>query len=214
MDYTVWKFTGGPVATNGFLIGDPLTKDAILFDAPKDIAIPLIAEVRRAGYRLTGLINSHGHWDHIADNAPVQDGSQSPIACHPDDEYRLANPTAGGSFMLPFEIVPTTPARRLNEGDGVQVGRLAFRVLHTPGHTEGSMCLYEPSQGILLSGDTLFAGTHGRTDFPGGDQRWIEKSLLRLADDIPADTRILPGHGPETMMGHEVGWIREMYARR
>jgi hydroxyacylglutathione hydrolase len=100
----------------------------------------------------------------------------------------------------------------LREGEQVRIGDLVLDVLHTPGHTEGSVCLYEERLGLLLSGDTLFAGAFGRVDFPGGDEGQMIASLGRLAREIPAGVRVLPGHGAETTIGREVPWIERVVA--
>jgi glyoxylase-like metal-dependent hydrolase (beta-lactamase superfamily II) len=106
----------------------------------------------------------------------------------------------------PFEIVPSVPAVELAEGGLIRFGELRLRVLHTPGHTEGSVCLHAEDDGLLFSGDTLFAGGWGRTDLPGGDEDLMVESLVRLAGyDDPL--QVLPGHGPSTTIGRERPWL-------
>jgi glyoxylase-like metal-dependent hydrolase (beta-lactamase superfamily II) len=100
--------------------------------------------------------------------------------------------------------------RDLREGDQVRVGDLTFDVLHTPGHSEGSVCLYEERAGLLLAGDVLFAGSYGRTDLPGGDDELMVASLARLAHDLPDEVRVLPGHGTETTIGRERPWMERI----
>ena len=100
--------------------------------------------------------------------------------------------------------------RELPEGDALAIGQLSFRVLHAPGHSEGSVCLYEADRGLLLSGDVLFRGSYGRTDLPGGDDVQMVTSLTRLYHEIPRDVRVLPGHGPETTIGHEARWLERL----
>ena len=92
----------------------------------------------------------------------------------------------------------------------MSIGALRFRVLHTPGHTEGSVCLYEADLGLLLAGDGLFRGSYGRTDLPGGNDEQMVASLIRLLRDIPANTRVLPGHGGETTIGREASWLERV----
>jgi glyoxylase-like metal-dependent hydrolase (beta-lactamase superfamily II) len=174
----------------------------------------LPAEAERRGLRIVALVNTHGHFDHIADNRALLDAAGAPppdLLAHPLEASRLAHPQA--LFPLPFAIPPTIPDRLVGEGDTVRVGRWTFTVLHTPGHSEGSICLFEPDAGLLFSGDTLFAGTHGRTDFPGGDAAGMNASLARLAA-LPASTRVLPGHGPATTIERERAWIRRPGAGR
>jgi glyoxylase-like metal-dependent hydrolase (beta-lactamase superfamily II) len=163
--------------------------------------------VAENGLRLHVIGNSHGHVDHIYDNAPLKRASGAPLAIHPDDAYRLDGRNSYG-----FAVEPSTPDRDLREGEQLRVGNLVFDVLHTPGHTEGSVCLYEERHALLLSGDVLFAGSYGRTDLPGGSDADMVASLARLARDLPDGVRVLPGHGPETTIGQERPWLERIAA--
>jgi glyoxylase-like metal-dependent hydrolase (beta-lactamase superfamily II) len=131
--------------------------------------------------------------------------SGAPLAIHPDDAYRL-----DGRNNYGFELAAVTATRDLREGEQVRIGDLVFDVLHTPGHTEGSVCLYEERRGLLLSGDVLFAGSYGRTDLAGGDDEQMVASLARLARDIPPAVRVLPGHGAETTIERELPWMQRI----
>jgi glyoxylase-like metal-dependent hydrolase (beta-lactamase superfamily II) len=133
--------------------------------------------------------------------------TDAPLAIHPDDAYRLAGDNSYG-----FELEAVTPTRDLVEGEQIRIGDLVFDVLHTPGHTEGSVCLYEERLGLLLSGDVLFAGSYGRTDLPGGNDEQMVASLARLARKIPAAVRVLPGHGAETTIERELPWLQRIAA--
>ena len=168
-------------------------------------AAPLMERAAGNGLRLHLIANSHGHIDHIFDNAPLMDASGAPLAIHPDDAYRL-----DGRNNYGFELQPVSATRDLVEGEQVRIGDLVFDVLHTPGHSEGSVCLYEERQTLLLAGDVLFAGTYGRTDLPGGNDEQMAASLARLAREVPAVVRVLPGHGPETTIGRELSWLRRI----
>ena len=127
-------------------------------------AAPLMDRVADNGLRLHVIANSHGHIDHIFDNGPLMRASGAPLAIHPDDAYRL-----DGRNNYGFEIERSVATRDLNEGEQLRIGDLVFDILHTPGHSEGSVCLYEERLGLMLSGDVLFAGSYGRTDLPGGN---------------------------------------------
>jgi glyoxylase-like metal-dependent hydrolase (beta-lactamase superfamily II) len=107
-------------------------------------------------------------------------------------------------------VEAVTATRQLTEAEQVRIGDLVFDVLHTPGHTEGSVCLYEERLGLLLSGDVLFAGSYGRTDLPGGNEEQQVASLARLARDIPPSVRVLPGHGLETTIERELPWMERI----
>jgi len=197
----------GPWQTNAYLVWDGRSPDALVLDPGMGAAQPLIARVAANGLRLHLIANSHGHIDHIFDNAPLMRATDAPLAIHPDDAYRLT-----GDNNYGFEIEAVTATRDLREGEQVRIGDLVFDVLHLPGHTEGSVCLYEERRGLLLSGDVLFAGSYGRTDLPGGNDEQMVASLARLAREIPPGVRVLPGHGPETTIERELGWLQRIAA--
>ena len=195
----------GPWQTNAYLVWDGRSADALVIDPGMGAAQPLLDRVAANGLNLHLIANSHGHIDHIFDNAPLIDGSGAPLAIHPDDAYRL-----DGRNEYGFEIGASRASRNLVEGEQIRIGDLVFDVLHTPGHTEGSVCLYEEQRGLLLSGDVLFAGSYGRTDLPGGEDAAMVTSLRRLATDLPGGVRVLPGHGPETTIERELPWMRRI----
>jgi glyoxylase-like metal-dependent hydrolase (beta-lactamase superfamily II) len=149
------------------------------------------------------IVSTHGHWDHIGDNAAVADHTGAEIAVHPLDRERLTNPQP---IWAPFEIPPSVPAVELAEGGEIRFGEIRLSVLHTPGHTEGSVCLLAPDDNLLYSGDTLFAGGWGRVDLPGGDAAQMADSIARLAT-LEDPIRVLPGHGPATTIGRERSWM-------
>jgi glyoxylase-like metal-dependent hydrolase (beta-lactamase superfamily II) len=195
----------GPWQTNAYLVWDGRSVDALVLDPGMGAAEPLVERVAANGLRVHLIANSHGHIDHIFDDAPLMRASGAPLAIHPDDAYRLSGRNSYG-----FEIEVVTPTHDLREGEQVRIGDLVLDVLHTPGHTEGSVCLYEESRGLLLSGDVLFAGSYGRTDLPGGDDEAMVASLARLSRIIPDGVRVLPGHGPETRIETERPWMRRI----
>lgn len=197
----------GPWQTNAYLVWDGRSSDALILDPGMGAAAPLMDRVRVNGLRLHVIGNSHGHVDHIFDNAALKHDSGAPLAIHPDDAYRLDGRNSYG-----FEVEPSTADRELREGEQLRIGDLVFDVLHTPGHTEGSVCLYEERHGLLLSGDVVFAGSFGRTDLPGGSDEAMVASLGRLARDLPPSTRVLPGHGQETTIGREQAWMERIAA--
>jgi Zn-dependent hydrolases, including glyoxylases len=195
----------GPWQTNAYLVWDGRSPDALVLDPGMGAADPLMEWVAANGLRLHLVANSHGHIDHIFDNAPLMRASGAPLAIHPLDAYRLE-----GDNNYGFSIEPAVASQELNEGDQLRIGDLVFDVLHTPGHTEGSVCLYEERHALLLSGDVLFAGTYGRTDLPGGDDAAMVASLTRLAGQLPPVVRVLPGHGPETTLDRELPWMQRI----
>ena len=195
----------GPWQTNAYLVWDGRSTDALVLDPGMGAAEPLIQQVAAKGLRLHLIANSHGHIDHIFDNGPLMRASGAPLAIHPDDAYRL-----DGRNNYGFEVEPSTATQDLLEGQQLRIGDLVFDILHTPGHSEGSVCLYEERRSLLLSGDVLFAGSYGRTDLPGGNDEQMVASLARLARQIPPAVRVLPGHGGETTLGRELPWLQRI----
>ena len=193
----------GPVATNVYVLADPRTGEAIAIDT----ATPSLAWIRTSledrGWVLKLIVTTHGHWDHIGDNAAVAAHTGAGIAVHSADRQRLLAPAAP---YAPFEIVPSVPAVELAEGGEIRFGALRLRVLHTPGHTEGSVCLLAADEGILFTGDTLFNGGWGRVDLPGGSSEAMVTSIARLTE-LEDPVRVRPGHGPATTIGRERIWM-------
>jgi glyoxylase-like metal-dependent hydrolase (beta-lactamase superfamily II) len=193
----------GPVATNVHILADARSREAIAIDT----AIPSLAwiadELAARDWTLKLIVSTHGHWDHIGDNSAVAAHTGAGIAVHPLDRERLTNPQP---IYAPFEIPPSVPAVELAEGGVVRFGEVRLRVLHTPGHTEGSVCLLSEDEGILFSGDTLFAAGWGRVDLPGGDADAMVDSLIRLAG-LEDHIGVFPGHGRATTIGAERAWL-------
>ena len=193
----------GPVATNVHVLADPRSREAIAIDTATP-SLAWIADVLVArDWTLKLIVSTHGHWDHIGDNAAVATKTGAEIAVHPLDRDRLTDPQP---LWAPFEIVPSVPAVELAEGGVVRFGEIRLRVLHTPGHTAGSVCLVAEDDGILYSGDTLFAGGWGRVDLPGGDPAAMVSSLGRLLD-LEDRIGVMPGHGAATTIGRERAWL-------
>ncbi len=182
----------GPIATNVHVLADPRSREAIAIDT----AIPSLAwiadELAARDWTLKLIVSTHGHWDHIGDNAAVAEHTGADIAVHPLDRERLTDPQP---LFAPFEIPPSVPAVELAEGGLIRFGELRLRVLHTPGHTEGSVCLLAEDDGLLYSGDTLFAGGWGRVDLPGGDADG-DGRVARPAHRTRGPDRRLPGPRP------------------
>jgi glyoxylase-like metal-dependent hydrolase (beta-lactamase superfamily II) len=193
----------GPVATNVHVLADPRSREAIAIDT----AIPSLAWIRdelaARSWTLKLIVSTHGHWDHIGDNAAVAAETGAEIAVHPLDRDRLEDPQP---LAAPFEIPPSVPAVELAEGGEIRFGEIRLRVLHTPGHTAGSVCLLSADDGLLFSGDTLFAGGWGRVDLPGGSPEEMAASITRLTD-LEDRLGVLPGHGPATTIGRERAWM-------
>lgn len=193
----------GPLATNVHVLADPATREAMAIDTATPSLAWIGDELAARGWTLKLIVSSHGHWDHIGDNAAVSEATGAAIAVHPLDRPLLEEPVP---LFAPFEIPPSVPAVELAEGDIVRFGEIRLRVLHTPGHTEGSVCLLDTDNGLLFSGDTLFAGGWGRVDLPGGSAEAMTISLARLCE-LEDRLTVLPGHGPQTTIGRERAWL-------
>ena len=193
----------GPIATNVHVLADPRSREAIAIDTATPSLAWISDELAERGWTLKLIVSTHGHWDHIGDNAAVAAHTGADIAVHPLDRDRLEHPEP---LWAPFEIPPSVPAVELAEGGQIRFGELRLTVLHTPGHTEGSVCLLATDDGVLLSGDTLFAGGWGRVDLPGGDPAAMVESLGRLTT-LEDPIAVLPGHGRATTIGRERAWL-------
>ncbi len=193
----------GPIATNVHIVADERSREAIAVDT----AIPsldwIAEELAARGWTLKLIVSTHGHWDHIGDNAAVARHTGAEIAVHAADRDRLVHPVP---LNAPFDIPPSVPAVELAEGGVIRFGSVRLEVLHTPGHTEGSVCLLLPDEATLLSGDTLFAGGWGRVDLPGGSAEAMAASIERLAG-LGDDIGVLPGHGATTTIRRERPWM-------
>jgi len=193
----------GPIATNVHVLADPSSREAIAIDTATPSLAWIADELAAREWTLRLIVSTHGHWDHIGDNAAVATHTGADIAVHPLDRDRLTDPRP---LYAPFDIPPSVPAVDLAEGGEIRFGMLRLRVWHTPGHTEGSVCLLEVDDGLLFSGDTLFAGGWGRVDLPGGDPAAMVESIGRLTG-LEDGVRVLPGHGPATVIGRERPWM-------
>jgi hydroxyacylglutathione hydrolase len=193
----------GPIGTNVHVLADDRSREAIAIDTATPCLAWIAEELAARDWTLKLIVSTHGHWDHIGDNAAVAEHTGAQVAVHPLDAYRLTDPQP---LYAPFDIPPSVPAVELQEGGEIRFGEIRLQVLHTPGHTEGSVCLYDADYGSLFSGDTLFAGSWGRTDLPGGDEAAMVASLGRLSG-LEDQVRVFPGHGAATTIGRERAWL-------
>ncbi|MEO8571306.1 MAG: MBL fold metallo-hydrolase [Chloroflexota bacterium] len=193
----------GPIATNVHILADARSREAIAIDTATPSLAWIAGELAERGWTLKLIVSTHGHWDHIGDNAAVEALTGAQIAVHPLDRERLEHPEP---LFAPFEVPPSVPAVELAEGGFVRFGELRLRVLHTPGHTAGSVCLLAEDEGLLYSGDTLFAGGWGRVDLAGGDATAIVATIARLTG-FEDRLAVCPGHGGATTIGRERAWM-------
>jgi glyoxylase-like metal-dependent hydrolase (beta-lactamase superfamily II) len=205
----VLHLTTGPVATNVWVLADVRTREAIAIDTATPSVRWLTQQLSDEGWALRFVVSTHRHWDHIGDNADVVVATGATLAVHRADRHGLERPDP---MSAPFAIPPSVPALELAEGSRIRFGEVDLTVLHTPGHTEGSVCLLSAEDRVLVTGDTLFAGGWGRTDLTGGSEAQMVESLSRLAT-LEDGLMVLAGHGPQTSIGQEKPWL-EMVAQR
>ncbi len=195
----------GPVGCNCTVVACPLTREALIVDPGGD-AERILALLGRMSAQVVGIVHTHGHFDHILATREVAAATGAPISIHGGDLdlYRgLARQAR--HFDLVAEK-PPEPAQILAGDETLSFGQFHARVLHTPGHTPGSVGFFIEATGgppLLLAGDTLFAGGIGRTDFPGGSSKRILRSIRDTLFALPDETVVVPGHGPETTIGEE-----------
>ena len=191
----------GPFASNCYIVGSEDSKEGIIID-PGDEAGRILKEVKDSDLDIKSIVLTHGHSDHTAALKEVKEAIGAQIAIHTDDVGTLKQKLLGIFMGAGFKS-PPPPDRLLSDGDVISVSGLELKVIHTPGHSRGSICLL--GDGILFSGDTLFNGGIGRSDLPGsgGNHQQLIKSIhsrLLVLDD---DVKVCPGHGPDTTIGAE-----------
>ena len=199
----IHTFTCGPFGTHTYLVADEASGEAMVVDAPPDSAKVLADAVRKDKLTVRYIVNTHGHWDHMAHNAELKRLTGAALLCHADDETLLREPDQMRVYGMMDECAPISADRNLAHGETLTVGALTFRVAHCPGHTPGLIVLYEPKEKVCLCGDLIFAGSVGRSDFPGGSWEALAKSIRENILTLPDDTRLLCGHGPTTTVGRE-----------
>jgi hydroxyacylglutathione hydrolase len=198
-------FTSGPAETNTILIGCSATRQAAIVDVPLGSARLLTQALEKDSLAPQMILLTHSHWDHLADAAKLKKLLNIPIYVHAEDAGNLEKP---GSDRLPlfFPIEGVKPESFLTDGQIIPLGELKIEVIQTPGHTPGGVCFWLRKEKILISGDTLFQGTIGNLSFPTARPALMWKSLKKLAE-LPPETWVIPGHGPETTIEAE-SWIK------
>lgn len=198
----VESFPVGPLHCNCTILGDEVTHEALVVD-PGDNIPEILSRLQKHGLTLRQIVITHAHIDHVGGAALLRKATGAPVFLNQKDLGLLGmmEIQAGWLGVPTPEVAP--PDASADDGLSIGLATLPAEVLHTPGHTPGSICLHFPAQHLLLAGDTLFAGSIGRTDLPGGDGRQILRSLRERLVVLPDATRVLPGHGPETTIGEE-----------
>lgn len=201
------RWTGPPVETHTYLVADEASGEAWVIDAPLHTAAAVLEHCRECGYTLTRAILTHGHFDHILDAARYQEAG-IPLAVNPVERDLLDAPQTQ-MFGLDLPMPAVTISEELHEGRTLRLGETEWDVWHVPGHSPGHVILHCAEQQTVLGGDLLFKGGYGRVDLPGCDPGAMLRSLRRLME-LPRETRIYPGHGPDTTLGQERHWLKDL----
>ncbi len=192
----------GPLQCNCSVIGDEATREAMVID-PGDQIEEIVRIVEQHGLTVKQIVVTHAHIDHVGGAMKLKQRTGAPILLNQNDQalLKMMDMQAAWVGMNPPGKIAVDES--VQDADRLRVGGLEATVMHTPGHTEGSICLYFPAEQKLIAGDTLFAGSIGRTDLPGGSFEKIMDSLRERVLALPDETVVIPGHGPETSIGQE-----------
>ncbi len=190
----------GPLQVNCFILADEKTKEAVVID-PGDDAQTILKVIREKDLKVKYVVNTHAHVDHVGANKAIKEATGAQLLLHEADAPLLA---AAASQSRSFGMDPVSspaPDRYVKQGDVLSAGEVSLEVLHTPGHTPGGISLL--GGGLVFTGDALFAGSIGRTDFPGGDLMTLIRSIRTQLMTLPDNTKVFSGHGPATTIGEE-----------
>ncbi len=192
----------GALAVNCYIVGCEATREAVVID-PGGEAGRIVSVLNKKGLKLKYIILTHAHFDHSGAARELQHATKAHVLVNEKDAVLLMN-TGAQAALFGMKANPAPkPDKFIKEGDVIKVGKLEMRVIETPGHTPGSVSLYMPAEHVVFTGDTLFWGSIGRTDLPGGDTKAIMHSLKQKLAHLPDDTKVYSGHGDETDIGFE-----------
>ncbi len=194
----------GPVYTNGYLVYNENESNAVIIDAPMGLWDQISDFVANANLNIIAILITHSHWDHTVDCHLISNITKAPVYVHQEDIYRISNPMQHTILKLPFEIDAVDNPIPIHDNDELKFGNLNFKVIHTPGHTEGGVCYVNYQGKIIFSGDTIFKNSIGRTDLPGGSRNKLLDSIRTKIINLPMEFSIYSGHGPVTTVGREL----------
>ena len=192
----------GPLQVNCYIVGCESTREALVVD-PGDEGGRILAALDRAGLQAKVVVNTHGHFDHVGCNRQITEQTGAELLIHQQDQTLLSMASMSASkYGLQVEDSPE-PTRYLTDGMRLDFGKRSIEVLHTPGHTPGGCCLLLAHEKLVITGDTLFADSVGRTDLPGGSHEQLIASIKARLMPLPDETVVWPGHGPSSTIGTE-----------
>ncbi|HEY3929124.1 MAG TPA: MBL fold metallo-hydrolase [Candidatus Koribacter sp.] len=195
-------FPVGPLQCNCSVIGDETSHEAIVIDPGDDIET-IVAVLEKHALRATQIVITHAHIDHVGGAVKLRELTGAPILLNENDEALLKMLDVQASWLGMKDPGRVTIDQTLGDGDTVKTDRLEAKVIHTPGHSQGSICLLFSTENTLIAGDTLFQGSIGRTDLPGGSYEKILQSIHQKLLVLPGGTKVVPGHGPLTTIDEE-----------
>ena len=200
-DFSIQRAIVGPIGTNVYFLTHKSSKETVIVD-PGAQASALIQFVNQYELKLKAILLTHGHEDHFRAAQDIKNAFSVPVYCHEEEKEILMDPARNCSAGMgaPCSL---TPDILLKDSQELTLAHLHLRVLHTPGHTKGSCCYWLPDQAVLISGDTLFHGSYGRTDLPTGNDAQMLQSLRRLLRELPEETAVYPGHMDRTSIAFE-----------
>jgi glyoxylase-like metal-dependent hydrolase (beta-lactamase superfamily II) len=190
----------GAFETNTYLLWDDESREAMFVD-PGGEAVRTLNFAKKNELAIRYIINTHGHADHIAENGIAKEQTGAPLLIHEADRAMLSSAEHNLSLFFGMPLASPDADRCLAVGDTLRLGSLSFSILHTPGHSPGSICLVHDK--LVIAGDTLFWRSIGRTDLPGGSMQELESSIQKKLFTLPDDTIVYTGHGPTTTIGDE-----------
>ena len=198
---TIQSFAVMPFDENCYVVSDE-TGEGVVID-PGGMAKQILSYIREAKLSIKAELDTHGHCDHIGANDEIRDETGAPLYIHKEDAAMISDMKLNLSAFMGFRVISRPAEHLLSEGDKISFGQTELEVIHTPGHTKGGVCFV--GEGVAFTGDTLFAGSIGRSDFPGGSEVELIGNIKKKLLVLPDETKVYSGHGPSS----EIGWERQ-----